>query len=281
MQRNQSMRSRCSKLQFGHLALLGFLCATSSVTAQPAPPERVVINYIAPSQTAYMPLYKVLKEKLVLERVRDMLSAVRWPQPLRLELKDCDGVSNAWYQDAVVTVCYEYLGDIWKGANSGARPAAIDSEDAFVGPFTDVFLHEASHALFDMLHVPILGREEDAADQLAAYYVLQLPNDVKRKLVLGTAWAYASELKVRGARDLHRRRLEVARHITFADEHGTPAQRLYNLLCIAYGSDKELFAEAVDKGFLPRERAEICEDEYRQVDFAYRTLVAPHVDVSR
>jgi hypothetical protein len=61
----------------------------------------------------------------------------------------------------------------------------------------------------------------------------------------------------------------VGRHVTFADEHGTPAQRLYNLLCIAYGSDKGLFADDVEKGYLPESRAEICEGEYWQVEFAY------------
>jgi len=50
------------------------------------------------------------------------------------------------------------------------------------------------------------------------------------------------------------------------------------LLCIAYGFDKTLFAEAVENRWLPKERAESCADEYRQVDFAYRTLIAPHVD---
>ncbi len=57
-----------------------------------------------------------------------------------------------------------------------------------------------------------------------------------------------------------------------------PAQRLFNLLCIAYGFDKVLFADAVEQRWLPKERAESCADEYRQVDFAYRTLIAPHVD---
>jgi hypothetical protein len=56
---------------------------------------------------------------------------------------------------------------------------------------------------------------------------------------------------------------------------------LYNLLCIAYGSDKELFAEVVEKRYLPEERAEICEAEYRQLDFAYRTLISPYVDGAR
>jgi hypothetical protein len=198
-----------------------------------------------------------------------------------LELKGCDGVSNAWYQDAAITVCYEFVEDIWRSANSSARPPAIAREDAFIGRLTEVFLHEASHALFDMLKIPILGREEDAADQLAAYHILQLSKEQKRKLILGVGWAYANELKVRRPRDLHRPRLEVSRHVALADEHSTSAQRLYNLLCIAYGSDKALFGDVVKKGFLPQERAEICEDEYWQVDFAYKTLIAPHIEGSR
>jgi Putative metallopeptidase len=211
--------------------------------------------------------------------VRELLVAVRWPRTLRLELKSCDE-SNAWYEDAVISVCYEYLDDMWRSANSSKRPAFIAREDAFLGPFVDTFLHEAGHAMFDLLKIPLLGREEDAADAIAAYYVLQFPAEKKRRLIAGSAYAYAAELKVRKARDLYRRKFDVGRHVTFADEHGTPAQRLYNLLCIAYGSDKQLFAEVVEKGWLPKDRAEMCEDEYRQIDYAYRTLIAPHVDGS-
>jgi hypothetical protein len=264
-------------------AFAAILAAAIAGRAQTVPPraERIAIEYVEPSDPAHRPLRDLLKDNQALERVREVLVAVRWPRTLRLELKGCDGEANAWYGDAAVTVCYEYLDDMWNSANSARRPAAISREDAFVGPMADVFLHEAAHALFDLLNIPLLGREEDAADQLAAYYVLQFPREVKRGLIIGAAYAYASELKVRSARDLTRRRLEVGRHITYSDEHGTPAQRLYNLLCIAYGSDKELFADVVTKGFLPEERAEICEDEYRQIDHAYRTLIAPHLDSRR
>ena len=170
---------------------------------------------------------------------------------------------------------------MWRRASSSSRPAFISREDAFLGPLIDTFLHEASHALFDLLKIPLLGREEDAADYLAAYHVLQLPKELKRRLILGGAYAYAAELKVRTPRDLTRPRLTVRRHVTFADEHGTTAQRLFNLLCIAYGSDKELFADVVERGFLPVNRADFCEEEYRQIDFAYRTLIAPHVETGR
>jgi hypothetical protein len=64
----------------------------------------------------------------------------------------------------------------------------------------------------------------------------------------------------------------------FADEHGTPAQRFYNLLCIAYGADPSLFADLVDKEYLPKKRAEGCADEYRQVAAGFRTLIGPHMD---
>ena len=64
----------------------------------------------------------------------------------------------------------------------------------------------------------------------------------------------------------------------FADAHGTPAQRFYNLLCIAYGADPQLFGDVVEKGLLPKDRAEDCEDEYQQVAFAYQKLIGPHID---
>ena len=261
--------------------VLALVCAGSAESATPPKGKRVVIDYVLPDNPEHKPLYDLLRQHQALERAQTLLVPIRWPRTLRLEVKGCDGESNAWYEQGVVTVCYEYLDDLWRSANSPKRPDYIAREDAFVGPFIDVFLHEAGHAMFDLLKVPLLGREEDAADQVAAYLVLQLPKEQTRGLVLGNAYSYASELKVRRARDLSKRRFEVGRQIAFADEHGTPAQRLYNLLCVAYGSNARLFADVVEKGYLPKERAEGCPDEYKQIDFAYRRLISPHIDARR
>jgi hypothetical protein len=264
------------------LLLAAFISAMSTsghqALSQPAKDDRVVGSYLAPEHPALEPLAKRLKDERTLERVRQLLLPVRWPRPLRLELRDCNGEANAGYENAVITVCYELLGSFWQAANASTRPAALTPEDAFLGQSLNVFLHEAAHALFDLLKIPVLGQEEDAADQLAGYYLLQLPDERKRNLILGSAYAFSSELKAVRPRDLSRLRLQIGRHIEFADEHGTPAQRLYNVLCLAYGSDKKLFGDLVEKGFLPKERAEICADEYKQVDLAYRMLIAPHTD---
>src|SRR5262249_47623177 len=175
-------------------------------------------------------VYELLKKRQALERVRELLLVVQWPRPLRLELRDCGGEAGAGYENAVITVCYELLDGFWRSANAG-KPSAIKREDAFVGQSLNVFLHEAAHALFHLFKIPVLGREEDAADLLGGYYLLRLPNDRKRSLILGSAYAFSSQLKIRRSRDLYRPRLEIGRHVTFAEEHGTPAQRLFNLLC--------------------------------------------------
>jgi hypothetical protein len=126
-----------------------------------------------------------------------------------------------------------------------------------------------------MLSLPVFGREEDAADQVAAYIYLQLGEADARRLIMGTAYAYFAEAE---NGDAPQSREEFAEQ--FADEHGTPAQRAYNVLCIAYGADPELFGDVVSKGYLPKERAEGCEEEYEQVQDAFEKLIAPHIDTA-
>jgi hypothetical protein len=66
-----------------------------------------------------------------------------------------------------------------------------------------------------------------------------------------------------------------------SDDHGTPAQRAYNVLCMAYGADPKLFGDFVTKGYLPKKRAAACGDEYDQVSYAFERLVGPHIDRAR
>ena len=67
---------------------------------------------------------------------------------------------------------------------------------------------------------------------------------------------------------------------TLADVHDFAVQRLYNLLCIAYGAEPRLFADLVEKNYLPADRAEDCADEYGQVAYAIKTLMGRYVDVN-
>jgi hypothetical protein len=273
MPRRSSSRLRAA---FAVLLIAGSAVAPGAL-AQPAREDRIIVSYAEPANPAHRLQYDVLKQYRALEGMRDRLISFRWPRQIKLEVRSC-GESDAFYDEGEIVVCYEFLAEFWKAANSPSRPSAIPRTDVLVGPFMDTFLHEAAHAMFDLLKIPVLGKEEDAADLVSAYLMLQFPPQQKRSLIMGAAYSYASELKVRSVRDLNRPRFRLGRYVSAANEHSTPAQRLYTLLCMAYGADKELFAPIVERGYLPKERAEMCDDEYQQIEFAYRTLIAPHVD---
>ncbi|HBL24869.1 MAG TPA: hypothetical protein DDZ40_12245 [Deltaproteobacteria bacterium] len=232
-------------------------------------PNRVEISYTKPQNPAHQNIFELLKERRVLERFRDYLSPLRLPRTLLLKTEGCKGESNAWYEDSdhSVTVCYEYIEELQSNAPDKTTPGGVTPQDAVIGPLIEVFLHEVSHALFDLLKVPILGREEDAADQFAAYLMLRFDIDFARHTIAAVAYMYGREARSQ--------KLELER---FADVHGLSAQRLYNILCLAYGADQKLFADVVEKGYLPKSRAEGCADEYKQIYYAVEKLIYPNID---
>jgi hypothetical protein len=251
------------------LATADAVAARQAGTAPRPKPNSIDISYGEPESPSNREIHQLLKERHALEKLRDLLAPLRLPHKLLLQTRGCEGVSNAWSNEESVTVCYEYLDEIWKNAPEQTTPGGVAPIDALIGPFLDVFLHEAGHAVFAILKIPLFGREEDAADQFSTYILLRFEKDEARRLILGSAYQYKGDLSSPSVTMTQQK---------FAEEHGTPAQRFYNLLCMAYGSDPKLFADVVQKGFLPEDRALGCEREYAQISHAFDTLIGPHID---
>src|SRR5215475_12972418 len=129
--------------------------------------------YVEPTDAAHRPIYDRLKRGRILERLSEFLSPLRLPRTLTLKVQGRNGHVNSYYWDDNVIVCYEYLDSLLKAAPEETKFDEMTRHDALVGMTVDVFLHETGHAVFDMLQVPFLGREEDAADQFATYIELQ------------------------------------------------------------------------------------------------------------
>ena len=263
---------RMSKTLLSAIAVLALSAVHSAEAAagKIAKTNSIDIEYAEPQSAGHRQVFQLAKEHRTLEKIQTLLSPLRLPRRLLIKTQGCDGVSNAWYDGEGVTVCYEYLDELWKNAAQETTPAGIAPIDTLAGPVVDVFLHEVGHAVFDMLQVPLFGREEDAADQFSTYLMLKLEKDEARRLIMGNAYQYKGDVQSSTVSMPLKK---------FADEHGTPSQRFYNVLCLAYGADKVLFADFVSKGYLPQERAEGCEYEYAQVDNAFRRLIMPSVDV--
>ena len=231
--------------------------------------NQVRVRYVAPENPAYLYIYTLIKdERHTLEKVREILSPFRLPWPLEIVLTGCDGEADAMYMDGTITVCYEYIDQLLDDMPANTTVAGIAPIDTVAGPLLDTIFHEFSHALFDYLAIPVLGREEDAADQVSAYIYLQLGKKEARRLIMGTVYAYIQEVKNTDPPSL----------AEFADEHSTTEQRRFNLLCMAYGADPKLFEDVAAWGGLPPERTAICVEEFELLALAYNTLIGPHID---
>jgi hypothetical protein len=215
-----------------------------------------------------------MKERRVLEKLQQLFSAFVLPIDLTFKTGDCRGVADAWYardehNQPAISVCYEYVNEILQSMPKETTPDGVTPTDAAMGQFFYIVAHEMGHAVFDILQVPVFGNAEDAADHFSVYIMLQFGKEQSRPMILGAAYSYKKYLQSSEV---------TARLAAFSDVHAPPAQRFYNLICLAYGADATLFADVADKGYLPKERASTCKREYDQVAFAFRDLIVPHLD---
>ena len=232
------------------LVLMDLVSSCAPRAARPEPASRPVVPpvkvaYHEPKNPSHDAILADLRDRRFLEGVAEVLAVVQFPRPLTISLAGCDGTANAWYDpgEETVTLCYEYLAEIrHKAAAAGQDGSA--ARDAADGAAVFVLLHESGHAVFDLLQVPLLGSEEDAADVFATVILLRLGRDVAFQLLQGAVRNYAMEARARKPEEGD-----------FADEHGLDAQRYYNVLCLAYGSDPNYFAKAVEGSRPPAEIA--------------------------
>ena len=253
------------------MMLVTTLAMTACSEKDGLPPEKtnqIVIEYVYPTIPAHQQIHDLLKERQTLERLQEFLSPFRLRWPLTISLTECDGEADAWYGDDQITICYEYIEELRQNMPAETTPSGIEPIDTAIGPFFDTVLHEFAHALFDYIHVPVLGREEDAADAVSAIIYLHLGKDEARRLIMGATYAYMLEVV-----DTDPPTME-----EYADEQSTSEQRAFNLLCIAYGADPVLFGDVVKMGGLPDFRIDICEEEYELIAIAYEKLIGPHID---
>jgi hypothetical protein len=235
------------------------------------------VAYEAPKNPAHKEIFELIKQRRGLETFRELLSPFRLPEDLYLKASGCDGVPNAYFfreKDVpTIRICYEYLQEIWENMPKETTPTGITPHDAVVGQLLFALMHEFGHAAFDLYNVPIFGRQEDAADEFSTYVMLEFGGEKAHRLVKGAAYSYKGFIK-----DLKDKPKVTVPLAAFSSDHGAPEERFFNLLCIAYGHDPKIFAEVVDKDYLPEHRAKVCKYEYSNLRYAFRTMIGPHID---
>lgn len=190
---------------------------------------------------------------------------------LRIEAKEC-GVVNAFYTPAFkkITICYEYLkrGDaeidyLYPRESVNAR-AILKT-----GVLMSVLLHELGHAIIHLKNVPVLGNQEDAADAIATIIMLEF---AKRSPQQGKSMIVGSLAHDWGTRVDGVTKVFAGKNL-FADEHPLNEQRVFNRVCLAYGSNPALFIDSARQLKLPENRAKRCQYEYQTTKKAVDELV--------
>lgn len=261
------------------------------------PSDAFPVCYEKPADPKYLQAFSDLQKRHMLERYAQFLAPLHLPHKLALKAMQCTpryDVSPFYSaRDRTLHFCYEFYQILLDIAPTEKTPDGITREIVITGTWIGVLLHETGHALFDMLDVPVLGREEDAADQVAALIPLQFNREIERTVVMGFAyfWFVAGRqfhldppVRAMDPKDPKYPKDEEARcsadpFCHYSDVHGTPSQRFYNALCLGYGADPDTFGNVVKLGWLPAARADHCDREYKQVRSAFAETILPFIDV--
>ena len=248
--------------------------------------DQIDVAYVEPTDPAYSAIYEDLKKRQILEELRELLSPVRLPNQVLVQTEQCGRSERPYQPGGPVTICYEYIAKLAALATKipadGTTPRGVSRDDAMVGAIAQVVLHEMSLVVFDQQKIPVWGREDDAADKLAGFLMLQFDDKAAHRLMNGAAFFFDASDRTWTGSD-------------FSDVKSTEAQRFYNYLCIAYGSDQKAFSDFVQpsgqqtgggggprrEDLLPQARAVRCPGEYADFKLGYDTLIKPCLDQQR
>jgi hypothetical protein len=207
---------------------------------------------------------KVKDEKLLENAAEDLNRALKLPGDITIRAQSC-GVENAEFDpnNNRITICYELMERFY----NLYRLEGLDEKKANEKMFDAirfVFLHEVGHALIDNYKLPVTGNEEDAADRCSSYINIEELGEKGVRAVLAAADAFRidSRRSSPGKKDL-------------ADEHLLNEQRFYKSLCMIYGSDPSKYEYFVKEGYLPKERAVRCPQEYQRTVESWTSLLEP------
>ena len=133
-----------------------------------------------------------------------------------------------------------------------------------VGNLLFVLGHETGHAVIRELGVPVVGREEDAADFFSTLMALMCEEGFGDRVLANAAlgWFLSDRRDRRGRRD---RDAEA----NYYGEHGMDLQRAYNVVCLMVGSNPGKFASVADAAKLPPERRMTCQDDYLNAKWSW------------
>jgi len=127
-----------------------------------------------------------------------------------------------------------------------------------------VLYHEVAHLLFHQLDLPILGREEDAADNMATWTLLNKRTKEADRVLADAAqgWILSGIAYDSGGAESD-----------YAAGHSLDKQRAYQIVCLMVGMDETAFRPIANEYRMERDRQDACYWDYDTVDRGFKGLL--------
>jgi hypothetical protein len=160
----------------------------------------------------------------------------------------------------------------FKGMSDAQREKAVEF---ITGNMIFVLGHEAGHAVIREMGIPVVGREEDAADIFATLMALMCTDAFADRVLANAAlgWFFSD----RRDRSEQRGRRDQSAEAKYYDAHGMDLQRAYSVVCMMVGSNMGKFAGVAQAAKLPEERQQTCQDDYLNASWSWQQVLQAHL----
>ncbi len=166
-----------------------------------------------------------------------------------------------------IFVCYELGKEVLERIARDAGSGASAQPQFAAGAFFFLFAHELGHAAINLHRLPVQGREEDAADQIATLLLTDIADknrEAAPSWASGAHWLFSN-----------RRLFYAAGH--FPAELPPDPQRQLDLACWIHGSDPARYAALAQDAKLPVARVRGCPGEFQKIANEARQMLSAHL----
>ncbi len=195
-------------------------------------------------------------------------SEIALPGDITVVLTNC-GTANAFYSSEkhAIVICNELTKENYQllRQNGYEQDKALKTA-IFASLF--FFYHESGHMLIHELNLPVVGKEEDVADQFSAFFLLMNDSSADKsdsgEILMSAAKLFALEKNLASEQGLQ-------------DEHALDRQRFYNLVCMLYGAAPAKYSNLVANLNYLEPRLSRCQAESKSLVTAWQRLLQPYL----
>ncbi|MBS1892476.1 MAG: hypothetical protein JST59_14360 [Actinobacteria bacterium] len=211
--------------------------------------------------------YELLKAGDTEGLAKSLAETFELPNPLTI--KGVNGFGGGPFynpEDNSITLPYQFATVVFE-VIAKAQPNESETEigEAVGAVNSFVFAHEFGHALIHNFELPVLGREEDAADGIATVLLLRSENGAVYAADAAEFWTSFSG------------RQNPPKLAEYADNHSFDRQRADNILCWVAGSDERVLQALAKDEVLPEDRLASCPAEWQLLRGSVEQVLTPHV----